>query len=288
MKTSFASISPSDKAMHIAFLLMHCTVFLAFFVPFSWSLVGLAIAMYYLRMFGITAGYHRYFAHRAYKTSRPMQFILALLGVLAAQKGPLWWAGHHRTHHQHSGTDQDIHAPEKKGLWWAHMGWVLSSEYNETPLHKIKDYAAYPEIRWLERNYIWCVIAFAVLIFALGGFPALVWGFFISTVMLYHGTFTINSLSHRFGTRRFDTIDDSRNNWFLSILTLGEGWHNNHHYYQHSASQGLRWWEFDISFYIIKFMEALGLVWGVKSYPEAMKETHKVRDPLALGKKVTA
>lgn len=224
----------------------------------------LCAATYFWRMFGITGGYHRYFAHRSYKASRPVQFLLAWLGCSAMQKGPLWWASHHREHHRHSDTPDDPHSPHATSFWWSHVGWILSEDHVDTPLESIQDWAAYPELRWLDRFHWVPGISLAVLCWLIGGWSGLAWGFFISTILVYHATFTINSLSHLFGTRRYATDDDSRNNFFLALITLGEGWHNNHHHYQSSANQGFFWYEIDISFMVIRTLEFFGLVWDVR------------------------
>ncbi|RYZ64518.1 MAG: acyl-CoA desaturase, partial [Proteobacteria bacterium] len=204
----------------------------AIFYPPTWGLVTLCVSFYYLRMFGVTGAYHRYFSHRTYKTSRVMQFLLAFLAQTSAQKGALWWAANHRHHHKHSDDEHDIHSPVQDGFWWSHVGWILSEKYDETDWSLISDLKKYPELVFLNRFNLVPAVLLAVAIFFVGGMPALVWGFFISTVLCWHGTFTINSLSHVFGTRRYTTTDTSRNNWLLAIVTMGEGWHNNHHAYQ--------------------------------------------------------
>jgi stearoyl-CoA desaturase (delta-9 desaturase) len=239
---------------------------------FSWSGVAIAAISYVVRLFAITAGYHRYFSHRAYKTSRAFQLVLAVLGLTATQKGPLWWAAHHRVHHKHSDQAEDVHSVRQRGFWWAHMMWILVKRNAGTDLEKVRDLARYPELRWVDRHQIWFTVAFAVALFLAGGSHALVWGYFVSTVVLWHGTFTINSLSHVWGTRRYTTTDDSRNNPLLAVLTLGEGWHNNHHYYQRSARQGFYWWEIDLSFYALKLLELVHVVWDVQGVPEHVRE----------------
>lgn len=244
----------------------------------TWKLAALACATYFVRMFAITAVYHRYFAHRAYKTSRPFQFLLALLGTTATQKGPLWWASTHRLHHKHSDTERDVHSPMRRGFWWSHMGWWLSREHENTDLSLIPDFAGYPELRWVEK---WSSLGVAAIIgglLAFGGVDALLWGYVVSTCALMHGTFTINSLSHVLGSRRYATTDTSRNNFFLALITMGEGWHNNHHHYMSSANQGFYWWEIDVSFYILKALEKVGLVWELRAVPEHVKKRNLLRD----------
>ncbi len=247
----------------------------------SWSGLLLALGLYAVRMFGITAGYHRYFAHRSFKAGRGMQFVLALLGGLACQKGVLWWAAHHRAHHKYSDMPEDIHSPRQRGFFWSHVGWILVKRHTATDWDRIPDLAKYPELRLLTRYDVVLNIAFAVLLYALGGPWALVWGFFVSLVLTWHGTFTINSFSHIIGRRRYETEDDSKNNWFLAIITMGEGWHNNHHYYQRSVRQGFYWWEIDMSYYILKALSLVGLVSGLHTVPEHLREPETANANLA-------
>ena len=243
----------------IPFVLLHLGCIAVVFVPFRWSWVELMLAMYAVRMFGITAGYHRYFSHRSYKLGRGWQFIMAFLAETSGQKGVLWWAAHHRVHHRHADQDPDIHSPLKRGFWWAHVGWVLSNEYDKYDPSLIQDFGKYPELRWLDKHYLVPPVVLAAVLLLGGGLGAFVWGFVVSTVLLFHGTFTINSVAHLWGTRRFDTADDSRNNFVLAIITLGEGWHNNHHKFMYACRQGLRWWEVDVTYYAIKMLNWLGV-----------------------------
>jgi stearoyl-CoA desaturase (delta-9 desaturase) len=231
-----------------------------FITGWSWTGFALAVALYAVRMFGVTAAYHRYFSHRTYKMGRVMQFLMALLGTTAVQKGVLWWAAHHRRHHKHSDEEQDVHSAKQRGFYHAHVGWILSDENDATDWARIKDFARYPELVWLNQHFILPVVALGLVLVLAGGFWALNWGLFVSTVLLWHGTFTINSLAHLIGKRRYATTDDSRNHWFLALITLGEGWHNNHHYYQRSTNQGFYWWEIDVTYYILRFLERLRLV----------------------------
>jgi len=256
----------------LPFITLHLACLSALFVEAPWIALCLCGFNYFIRMFGITAAYHRYFAHRAYKTSRWFQFVLAWLGCSAMQKGPLWWAGHHRSHHRYSDTDLDPHSPHRTSFWWSHVGWILSQEHEEIPWKTIKDYAEYPELRWLDRNHWVPGLSLAVACFGFGwlfgggsmALSCLIWGFVVSTVILYHGTFLVNSIAHLWGNRRYATRDDSRNNFWVALVTLGEGWHNNHHHYQSSANQGFFWWEIDISFYMLKMLSWAGLVWDLR------------------------
>jgi stearoyl-CoA desaturase (Delta-9 desaturase) len=231
--------------------------------------VALALVAYFVRMALVTAGYHRYFSHRAFKTSRAFQLVLAVLAQSSAQKGVLWWASHHRRHHKTSDTDADVHSPTQHGFWYSHLGWILSSEWTATDLRLVPDLAKYPELHVLNHKGIQLLpaVALAVAFALIGGVEALVWGFFVSTVLLWHGSFAINSLAHLFGSRRYATSDNSRNNWLLAIATTGEGWHNNHHHYQSSANQGFFWWEIDVTYYLLRFLELIGLVWDLRRPP---------------------
>jgi stearoyl-CoA desaturase (delta-9 desaturase) len=231
-----------------------------------------------LRLLGITAAFHRYFAHRTYKTSRPFQLVLAVLGTMATQKGPLWWASHHRIHHRYSDQPgKDVHSP-KEGFFYAHQGWIFDARWNTTHLDRIRDFAPYPELRWLNRWHILPPMALALFCLAVGGLPGVVWGFSISTVVLWHLTYSINSLAHRWGTRRYATSDTSRNNALLGLLTFGEGWHNNHHHYASSARQGFFWWEIDVTYYVLRALAAVGLIWDLKEPPAHVLRSETVAD----------
>jgi stearoyl-CoA desaturase (Delta-9 desaturase) len=257
----------------LPFYLVHVAAVVGvYLLGWSWTGVALAVGLYYVRMFGVTGGYHRYFSHRTYRTSRAFQFFLAVLAQSSLQKGALWWAAHHRDHHKYSDTPKDPHSYRTFGFWYSHVGWILSRETEETNLDRIGDLARYPELRWLNRWHIVPGVALAVALFFIGGAHALVWGFFVSTVALWHGTFTINSLSHMLGKRRYATTDLSKNNWMLSLVTLGEGWHNNHHYYQRSCRQGFYWWELDITYYVLKALSKVGVVWDIHTVPLKVRD----------------
>jgi len=270
----------------VPFIGMHLACFGVIWVGVSWFAVAVAAALYALRMFAITGFYHRYFSHRAFKTSRPVQFVFAAVGAMSVQRGPLWWAAHHRHHHRHSDKHEDLHSPVQHGFLRSHMGWFLSRGAFGTDTPRIADLAKYPELRLIDRFDVLLPVALAVFLFVLGGWletaapglgtsgpQLLIWGFFISTVVLFHATVTINSLAHQIGSRRFDTRDNSRNNWWLALITFGEGWHNNHHFFPGSARQGFRWWEFDLTYYGLKAMSWLGLVWDLKPVPVGLKRS---------------
>jgi stearoyl-CoA desaturase (Delta-9 desaturase) len=258
----------------IPFILLHVACFAVFlpWVEATGTALALCAGFYFLRMFAITGAYHRYFSHRAYKTSRLFQFVLAWLGCSAMQKGPLWWAGHHRHHHLHSDQEEDLHSPIKDSLWWSHVGWIISDNYLHTEWKTIHDFAKYPELRWLDRNHWVPGLALAAICYLVGGLSGLVWGFFVSTILVYHASFCINSLCHLIGRVRYKTTDHSKNSLVLALITLGEGWHNNHHYYQSSANQGFFWWEIDITYYTLKVLSWCGLIWDLRKVPE-----HKLR-----------
>ncbi len=264
--SSDARVKKSAKL--IPFVFMHLACIGVIFVGISLPAVLLCVGLYALRMFALTAGYHRYFAHRTFKTSRPFQFVLALVGTMAVQKGPLWWAAHHRRHHKYSDQEGDVHSPVQEGFWWSHVGWIVSPKFDPTDWDAIKDFSRYPELRWLNTYHLIPPITLAVLLFLLGGWQWLVWGFFVSTVVLYHGTFSVNSLSHLWGSRRFATTDQSRNNFLIALWTGGEGWHNNHHHYMASVKQGFYWWEVDFSYYILTVMSWVRLVSDLRVPPK--------------------
>jgi stearoyl-CoA desaturase (Delta-9 desaturase) len=247
----------------IPFVLVHLAPLGLFWTGMRRGHVLLCAALYFGRMFFITAGFHRYFAHRAYKMGRVMQFVMAWCGSTSCQKGVLWWAAHHRSHHRYSDTERDIHSP-KRGFWWSHVGWILCRKHQATDWPMIKDFARFPELQWLNRYHLVPGVTLGALCFLLGGWSALL-TFLLSTTLLYHGTFSINSLMHLWGRRRYVTTDTSRNSLLLALLTMGEGWHNNHHYYQSTANQGFFWWEVDPSYYLLVLLSRLGLVHDLRT-----------------------
>jgi stearoyl-CoA desaturase (delta-9 desaturase) len=248
-----------DWIRNIPFFLMHLMPLGIFWTGMTWGDAACCVGLYYGRMFFITGGYHRYFSHRAYKLGRFAQFAMAFGGGTAAQKGALWWASHHRIHHRQSDTEHDVHSALRKGFFWSHVGWIMSRKYEKTDMDLIKDFAKYPELRFLNKHHLLPPFVLAITCYLVGGASLLFGGFFLSTVLLYHGTFTINSITHLWGRRRYATTDDSRNSLLLALITMGEGWHNNHHYYQSTANQGFFWWEVDLSYYILKVLSWLGV-----------------------------
>ncbi len=276
----------------LPYVLLHLACLGVFWVDASAFALGACALLFALRMFAVTAFYHRYFSHRAFRTSRATQFAFALLGATAAQRGPLWWASHHRHHHAHADRLEDSHSPVVHGFLRSHVGWFLDQRNFATRLNLVPDLARYPELRWLDRFDVLMPALLGVGLYALGhglqawapelgtdGLQLFVWGFCVSTVLLHHATFTVNSLAHRFGSRRYATRDDSRNNFWLALLTMGEGWHNNHHHFPGSARQGFHWWEIDLSYYGLRLLAAIGLVWDLRPVPPGMREARQLTAP---------
>jgi stearoyl-CoA desaturase (delta-9 desaturase) len=287
----------------IGFIIVHLLPLAAIYTGatlFDW----LACAfLYFFRMFWITGGYHRYFAHKSYKTSRWFQFVIAFLAQTSAQKGALWWAGNHRHHHRHSDTPEDPHSMKLYGFWYSHVGWIVGPDYKETDFKTMGDFAKYPEIVWLNKHYLVPPTILALVVMALGGiidggsitsmfsvygFSALLIGFFLSTIITYHGTFSINSIMHKFGNQRYNTGDESKNSLWLALLTLGEGWHNNHHYYEVASRQGFFWWEVDITWYGLKMLSWIGLIWDLKGVPDHIKFSKNKKHAQELRKQLEA
>jgi stearoyl-CoA desaturase (delta-9 desaturase) len=235
-------------------LLVHLAPLLVFVTGVHWYDWVVLVVLYFVRMFFLTGGYHRYFSHRSFQVGRLTQFILAFGGATAAQRGPLWWAGVHRRHHAESDTFADTHSPIR-GFWWSHMVWFMSATFHEVDHERIRDLEKYPELRWLDRFWVVPPTMLAVGCWVFGGASTLIIGFFLSTVILYHGVFAVNSLSHLVGWRRFATADASRNSFILALFTGGEGFHNNHHHLQSSARQGFYWWEIDTTYYVLKVLQ---------------------------------
>ena len=275
----------------LPFIFVHLACIAVIWVGWSPIAVAICAGLYFIRMFAITAFYHRYFSHKSFKTNRFWQFCFAVLGNSATQRGPLWWAAHHRKHHKHSDGEHDLHSPAKHGFWWSHMGWFTCDAAFKTDYSMVKEWAKFPELKFLNRYDILVPIILGVSLFILGetlsvfapsletsGMQLFIWGYCISTVLLAHGTFTINSLCHTWGKKRFNTADDSRNNFWLALITLGEGWHNNHHRFPVSAKQGFYWWEIDVSYYILKLMSKLGIIWDLNPVPSKILAEGRKQD----------
>ena len=285
----------------ISFILVHLLPLGAIWTGaslFDWMV---CIFFYFFRMFWVTGGYHRYFSHKSYKTSRWFQFIIAFMAQTSIQKGALWWASHHRHHHRHSDTPKDPHSMKLYGFWYSHVGWIVGPDYNNTDYKVIGDYAKYPELVWLNKYHAVPPFILGLVLMMVGGivnggsisamfttagFSTLFVGFFLSTVILYHGTFSINSIMHKFGNQRYESGDESRNSLWLALLTLGEGWHNNHHYYEVASRQGFFWWEIDITYYILKMFSWMGLIWDLKGVPKYIKYSKNKKHALELKKEL--
>lgn len=265
----------------VPFVLVHLACIAAIWSGVTWQAVAICVALYWVRIFAIGAGYHRYFSHRAYSTGRVFAFVLAFLAQTSAQKSVLWWAAKHRHHHLHSDTKQDVHSPRHRGFVYSHVGWIFARQHDPVDLVKVADFARWPELMWLQKYELGPAIALGALCFLVAGWSGLVVGFFWSTVLVYHVTFCINSLAHVRGRVRYVTGDDSRNNWLLALFTMGEGWHNNHHACQSSVRQGFRWWEIDPTYAILKALSWLGMVWDLKTPPERL-----LRNEQGLGARV--
>ena len=281
-----ASSRRSVVTRNLPFATVHALALTAIWTGVSWPAVVVCLGLYWMRVFFITGFYHRYFSHRSYRTSRVFQSVIAFLGTTAMQKGPLWWAGHHRFHHRHSDGEEDVHSPLRGGFWWAHVGWLIKVSRDDTRWDEVKDLARFPELRFFESQYRLGMLAFAGGVVGLGfwlerSFPqtgvtwlqVLVWGFVISTLMLWHTTYLINSGAHMWGNRRFATNDTSRNNFWLALVTMGEGWHNNHHRYPGAERNGFYWYEVDVTHWLLTVLSWLGLVWDLRRPPRHVYES---------------
>jgi len=266
----------------IPFIVVHLACFGAIWTGVTASALWLCLALYVIRMFGVTAGYHRYFSHRSYRAGRVVQFLLAFLCQTSAQRGVLWWAAMHRAHHKHSDTPLDVHSPRHRGFWYAHVGWIFSREEGKADESLVADLVKFPELVWLDRHRYLPAILLGTAVWLVGGWTWLVVGFFWSTVLLYHGTFMINSLAHVHGSQRYVTGDDSRNHWLLALIALGEGWHNNHHHYPTSTRQGFRWWEFDITYYALRTLAFLRVVRDLRAPPADIIRAERALGPGVL------
>jgi stearoyl-CoA desaturase (delta-9 desaturase) len=261
------------------FWLIQASAVVVFAVRFRWAYVALWAVSHFARAIGLTLAFHRYYAHRAFKMNRFARFVWTCIGTAAMQKGPLWWAGHHVNHHRFADRDGDPHSPMVSGVYYAHIGWFLNDTKHdrvETTNPVLRDFGGVPEIAWLDRCFFVPPLVLAAALFFVGGLPWLAWGFCLPTMTLAHATFAINTVNHMFGTRRFDTVDESRNNAVTALFAVGEGWHNNHHRYQRAARNGFYWWEFDPTWYVIRAMHAVGLAWDVQPVPERIYREARV------------
>lgn len=267
--------APSLRVQDISwnFLVPFCLIHLAclgvIWTGISPAPLVAAVVLYALRIFGITAGYHRLYSHRSYHIpSRALRCIMWFLATSSAQRGVRWWASHHRNHHRHSDQEGDLHSPTQTSLLWSHTGWQYHKSAADTDHGSIRDFdKAFPELATIDRFAWVSPLALIALCLALWGWQGFVIAFCWSTVACWHATFTINSLCHVWGTRPFETTDTSRNNFLLALLLFGEGWHNNHHAFQSSCRQGHTWWQLDISWMVLRLGAMLGLVTKMKEPP---------------------
>lgn len=292
LEEKYASITSGkeiDWMRVVPFILLHLSCFFIFIVGFSWTAFTVCITLFAIRMFAITGFYHRYFSHKTFRTSRFVQLLFAMIGATAVQRGPLWWAAHHRGHHMHSDTPEDKHSPQEHGFFWSHMGWFLTKSNFVTNTKFVRELIRFPELRIIDRFDLLMPLALSISLFFVGyylhqyepqlntnGFQLLIWGFSVSTVMLYHATFLVNSVAHQWGKKRYETKDTSRNNFIIAILTFGEGWHNNHHHYPGSARQGFYWWEIDLTYYALKFLAMIGVIWDIRTVSDNIRESKKI------------
>ena len=261
----------ASTASIVIFWLVQVSALLVFAVPFAWGYVALWAVSHFARAVGLTLAFHRYYAHRAFQMNRAARFIWTFAGVAAMQKGPLWWAGHHVYHHKFADRDGDPHSPKVSGFYYAHIGWFLNDQkYKKIDPSNpvVRDFSKYPDVRLLDEYYFLPPLLLGLAMYAIGGFPWVVWGFCLPTMTLAHATFAINTVNHLYGSRRFETRDESRNNAITALFAAGEGWHNNHHRYQRAARNGFYWWEIDITYYVILAMQAVGLAWDVQRVPD--------------------
>lgn len=236
------------------------------FVAGTWAdWITLAVVAY-LRGLISTIGYHRFFAHRSFKTSRVAQFFLASACCANLQQGPMWWAAYHRHHHRYSDEPGDVHSPHHGGFWWAYCGWLFIPL--QPQWEQVRDLRRFPELVLLERFWQIPGILLAVTFWLIGGWSLLCIGFCLSAVLSFQLTFVVNTLGHLIGSRRYPTPDHSTNSFLLALMSLGDGWHNNHHHYPHTAQAGFFWWEVDGAFRVIRVFERLGIIWDVRRVPD--------------------
>ncbi|MBD1839452.1 acyl-CoA desaturase [Coleofasciculus sp. FACHB-64] len=251
-------------ALHIAAL------FALFPSNFSWAAVGVAVFFHWVTGgLGITLGFHRLVTHRSFQTPKWLEYFFVLCGTLSCQGGPINWIGIHRLHHLHSDENLDPH-DSNKGFWWSHMGWMLYQNPADTDIPRVtKDISGDPVYQFLQKYFIPIQVVLGLILYALGGWPFVVWGIFVRIVAVFHCTWFVNSATHKFGYRTYESEDRSTNCWWVALLTYGEGWHNNHHAFQYSARHGLKWWEIDLTWMTIQFLQSLGLASKVKLVEES-------------------
>ncbi|HEV3040300.1 MAG TPA: fatty acid desaturase [Candidatus Angelobacter sp.] len=248
-------------------IIFHIGAVAALFL-FTWQALALAVLLWWASVsLGIGIGYHRLLTHRGYKTSKWMEYALVICATLALEGGPIFWVAIHRVHHQNTDKEGDPHSP-RDGGFWSHMGWIITGKALQNNAPELLPYV--PDLRkdkfhvWISQWHWIPITVLGIVLFAVGGFPYLTWGIFLRTVVGLHGTWLVNSATHMWGSRRFQTRDSSRNSFWVALLSFGEGWHNNHHAHPQSARHGLAWYEFDPNWYGIYLLRVLGLAWDVK------------------------
>ncbi|MBR8833663.1 MAG: acyl-CoA desaturase [Stigonema ocellatum SAG 48.90 = DSM 106950] len=248
------------------FAALHIGALFAFLPSnFSWKAVGVALLLYWVTGgLGITLGFHRLVTHRSFQAPKLLEYFLVFCGTLACQGGPIEWVGTHRIHHLHSDQSLDPH-DSNQGFWWSHMGWLIYQGQDESEAPRLtKDIADDPVYQFFQKYFIFIQIALGLLLLLLGGWSFVVWGIFVRMVFVWHCTWLVNSATHKFGYRSYESEDRSTNCWWVALLVFGEGWHNNHHAYQYSARHGLKWWEIDLTWMTIQLLQVLGLATNVK------------------------
>jgi len=266
------------RYMAIVYLALHLGAVAACWEEMFWEDLLLCLGLLQMRGFCVSAGYHRLLAHKSYKTSRAFQFLLAAGACMSLRGGPLWWVALHRHHHRYSDTERDTFTPGK-GFWWSYFGWLISGRFDTTDYNLVRDLARYPELRWLNRSWLVPPSLLGLAVLVLGGWDTFLVGFCVSSVLLFHSMAGLDAFNHCVGFRRYDTGDDSRNSFLLSVLNLGEGWHNNHHHYQSSANFGFFWWEIDGTYTVLRLLARLRLVWDVRQAPARVLRRNLVQEP---------
>lgn len=257
---------PRDWVTLLFMAAVHGIALLAFLPGnFSWTAVGVALLLHWVTgCLGITLGWHRLISHRSFQVPKWLEYFFLFCGALACQHGPIMWVGLHRHHHAHSDQSNDHH-DSNKGFWWSHMGWMLREVPAKQEISRFtRDIATDPVYLFFEKYFLALQILLGVLLYALGGWSFVLWGIFVRMVAVYHCTWLVNSATHKFGYRNYQTDDKSVNCWWVALLTYGEGWHNNHHAFQYSARHGLKWWEIDLTWMTIRLLQRLGLAQKVK------------------------
>lgn len=256
------------------FVIIHLIAVVALF-NFSWKGFWTFIFLSWVTgCLGICTSYHRHLTHRSFEVWKPLEYFLAFCGCLALQNGPIKWVATHRLHHARSDQPKDPHSPTK-GFWWAHMGWLFAfvDELDDYEQYKkyAPDLAKKPVYRFMDKYFAWSQVPLGIALYFWGGVPMILWGIFARLIFVWHSTWLVNSAAHIWGYRTWATQDQSTNNWWVALLTFGEGWHNNHHAFLRSARHGLQWWEFDLTYWTIVAFRTLGLASKIQLPTEELK-----------------